>query len=78
MLHESPQGAVYLERIPDRSFLAAHPIKIDQDTIARVLQGILVKENQGLLQNFLAGQSQAISAFSEDEVRYLVQPSISN
>lgn len=71
MLHESPQGAVYLERIPDRSFLAAHPIRIDQDTIARVLQGILVKENQGLLQNFLAGQSQAVPAFSEDEVRYL-------
>ena len=71
MLHESPQGAVYLERIPDRSFLAAHPIKIAQDTIARVLQGILVKENQGLLQNFLAGQSQAVPAFSEDEVRYL-------
>jgi hypothetical protein len=71
MLHESPQGAVYLERIPDRSFLAAHPIKIDQDTIARVLQGILVKENQGLLQSFLAGQSQAVSAFSEDEIRYL-------
>jgi hypothetical protein len=71
MLHESPQGAVYLERIPDRSFQAAHPIRIDQDTITRVLQGILVKENQGLLQNFLAGQSQAISAFSEDEVRYL-------
>jgi len=71
MLHESPQGAVYLERIPDRSFLAAHPIKIDQDTIARVLQGILVKENQGLLQNFLAGQPQAVPAFSEDEVHYL-------
>lgn len=71
MLHESPQGAVYLERIPDRSFLAAHPIKIDQDTIARVLQGILVKENQGLLQNFLAGQPQAVPAFSEGEVRYL-------
>lgn len=71
VLHESPQGAVYLERIPDHSFQAAHPIRIDQDTITRVLQGILVKENQGLLQNFLAGQSQAIPAFSENEVRYL-------
>lgn len=71
MLHESPQGAVYLERIPDRSFQAAHPIRIDEDTIARVFRGILVKENQGLLQNFLAGQPQAVSVFSEDEVRYL-------
>jgi len=71
LLDESPRGAVYLERIPDRSFQAAHPIRIDQGTIARVLQGILVKENQGVLQNFLAGQSQAVSAFSQDEVRYL-------
>ncbi|HEX7767838.1 MAG TPA: hypothetical protein VF443_14065 [Nitrospira sp.] len=60
-----------MERIPDRSFQAAHPIRIDEDTIARVLRGILVKENQRLLQNFLAGQPQAVSAFSEDEVRYL-------
>lgn len=71
LLHESSHGAVYLERIPDRSFQAAHPITIDQGTIARVLQGILVKENQGLLQDFLAGPSSAIPAFSEDEVRYL-------
>lgn len=71
LLEESPRGAVYLERIPDRSFQAAHPIRIDQNTITRVLQGILVKENQGMLQDFLAGQSQAVSAFSQDEVRYL-------
>lgn len=71
MLHESPQGAVYLERIPDRAFQAAHPIKIDQDTIALVLKGISVKENQGLLQDFLAGQPPIVPAFSEEEIRYL-------
>ncbi len=71
MLHESPQGTVYLERIPDRSFQAAHPITIDENTIARVLRGIRVKESQGMLQNFLIGEAQAFSAFNDDEVRHL-------
>ncbi|MEQ1793567.1 MAG: hypothetical protein ABL970_05175 [Nitrospira sp.] len=71
LLAESPRGAVYLERIPDRSFQAAHPIKIDQDTLARVLRGISVKEHQGMLQDFLAGQPPVVSAFTEDEIRYL-------
>lgn len=71
LLTESPRGAVYLERIADRSFQAAHPIKIEQDMLARVLRGISIKEHQGLLQDFLAGQPPIVSAFSEDEIRYL-------
>src|SRR5215207_6571327 len=64
MLAESPQGAVYLERISDRSFQAAHPIKLNQDTLARVLKGILVKEDQGLLRNLVAGQPSMTPAFT--------------
>ena len=71
LLSESPRGAVYLERILDRSFQAAHPIKIDQDTLTRVLRGISVTENQRLLQDFLAGPSPAVTVFTEDEIRYL-------
>lgn len=71
ILSESSHGAVYLERIPDRSFQATHPIKIDQDTLARVLQGISVKEHQGLLQDFIAGQPPARPAFTEAEIHYL-------
>lgn len=71
LLAESPRGTVYLERIPDRSLQAAHPIKIDQETLALVLRGISIKDNQGLLQDLLAGQSPAVAAFTEDDVRYL-------
>ena len=71
VLAESPRGAVYLERIPNRSFQAAHPIKIDQGILARILRGISVKEQQGVLQNFLAGQPPVVSVFTEDEIRYL-------
>ena len=71
MLAESPQGAVYLERIPDRSFQAAHPIKLKQDTLARILKGIVVKEDQGLLRSLVAGQAPVAQAFTEEEIRYL-------
>lgn len=70
-LHESPQGAVYLERISDRSFQAAHPIRIDSNTIALVLRGVLVRSDQGVLQNLLAGKPEALRAFSDDDVAYL-------
>ena len=70
-LHESPQGAVYLERISDRSFQAAHPIRIDSNTIALALRGVLVRSDQGVLQNLLAGKPDALRAFSDDDVAYL-------
>lgn len=70
-IHESPQGAVYLERIADRSFRAAHPIKIDSSTIALVMGGVLVRDDQGALQNFFAGKPDARRAFSDNEVAYL-------
>ena len=59
-IDESPQGAVYLKRITDRSFQAAHPIKIDQTTIALVLSGILIRDGQ-----------ETRRAFSGSEVGYL-------
>lgn len=71
IISESPRGAVYLERIPDRSFQAAHPITIEQATLIKVLQGIMVQENAGLLRSLLAGQSGPAPAFTEDEIRYL-------
>lgn len=70
-IHESPQGVVYLERISDRSFHAAHPIRIDSNTIALVLRGVLVRSDQGLLQNLLAGKPDSLRAFSDNDVAYL-------
>ena len=70
-IHESPQGLVYLTRISDRSFQAAHPIKIDPTTIGRVLSGVLVREDQSAVQNFFTGAPDARRAFSEGEVAYL-------
>jgi hypothetical protein len=43
LLEESSKGTVFLERVPDRSFQAAHPLKIGLEAAARVLRGVYVK-----------------------------------
>ena len=70
-IHESERGAVYVERVPDRSFHATHPITLSADTMARVLHGVVIKENRGFLRNKVAGKSEAIRAFGDEDVEYL-------
>ena len=69
-IEESPQGAVYLKRISDRSFQAAHPIKIDPSIIALLLNGILIRDDQGTMQKAV-GPPDVRRAFSGSEVGYL-------
>jgi len=71
-IHESERGAVYVERISDRSFRAAHPITLSTDTMARVLRGVVVKDSRGLvLGNLIPGKSEAGLAFEDKDVEYL-------
>jgi len=70
-IHESDRGVVYLERISDRSLRAAHPIRLSTDTMARVLRGVAVKENRGLLGGLVLGKSAAIRAFRDEDVQFL-------
>jgi hypothetical protein len=44
ILHEGPEGGVYLEFLPDRKLRAAQPIKLDRGLVARILNGIQVGE----------------------------------
>ncbi|HSL05354.1 MAG TPA: hypothetical protein VK901_17640 [Nitrospiraceae bacterium] len=61
-IHESDRGTVYVERIPDRSFQAAHPITLSADTMARVLRGVAVKEDRGLFGNIIYRQARGRSS----------------
>ena len=70
-IHESEHGAVYLERISDRSFQAAHPIALSADTMAQILRGVVVKENRGFLQDLVAGKPAAVRAIGDEDVEYL-------
>ena len=70
-IHESERGAVYVERIPDRSFHAAHPITLSADTMARVLRGVVVTDSRWLLAKLVAGKPEALRAFRDEDVEYL-------
>lgn len=70
-IQESDRGAVYLERNPNRSFQAAHPIRLSAETMGRVLRGVAVKENRSLLENLLPGTPEATRVFGDADVEYL-------
>ncbi len=70
-IHESDRGAVYVERFPDQSFQAAHPLTLSADTMARVLRGVVVKDGRGVLGNLVAGKPETIRAFRDEDVEYL-------
>lgn len=71
VIHESPEGSVYLERMPSRSFQPAHPITLSPELLASVLRGVHVREKRSALQAFLSSPRQGVRVFSEDDVRFL-------
>lgn len=70
-LHETDRGAVYLDRISDRSLQAAHPITLSTDTMAQVLRGVAVKENRELLGGLILGKPEAVLVFRDEDVQFL-------
>ncbi|MGH7206468.1 MAG: hypothetical protein ACREI2_09705 [Nitrospiraceae bacterium] len=71
IIHESQRGSVYLERASERSFQAAHPIKLDPSLIARVLRGVQLQERKGTIQMMLTSHPKMIRAFSDEDVTFL-------
>jgi len=70
-IHESGRGAVYVERFPDRSFQASHPMSLSADVMARVLRGVVVKDSRGILGKLVADKPDTVRAFREEDVEYL-------
>ena len=71
IVHEAPKGSVYLERIPDRGFKAAHPITVEEGVIARTLGGVMVLERKTTLQTAFSKQPATTRAFSEEDISFL-------
>jgi hypothetical protein len=71
MVHQAPKGSVYLERIPERGFKAAHPIAIEEGLIARTLSGVMVSERKTALQTAFSKQPATARAFSEEDISFL-------
>ena len=71
IIHKSERGAVYVERISDRSFQATHPLTLQVDTMARVLRGVILKDGQGVVGNLASDKPETIRVFGDDDVEYL-------
>src|SRR5213593_2646881 len=71
IFHEGPKGSVYLQRASDRSFQAAHPIKLDSSLITRVLRGVRVQDLKGTVETLFASQPKVVRAFSDEDTEFL-------
>jgi hypothetical protein len=71
MIHEAQKGAVFLERIPDRSFQAAHPARLDADLITRALQGVIARDESTTMQKVFAKTPPGLRAFSDEDIRFI-------
>ncbi|MBX3237953.1 MAG: hypothetical protein KF814_17550 [Nitrospiraceae bacterium] len=71
VIEETPRSAVSLERIPDRTFQAAHPVRLSRDLVQRALQGIAVRDRSGIAQTFGSSEAPVIAAFSAEEAALL-------
>ena len=71
IIHKSERGAVFVERISDRSFQATHPVTLSSDTMARVLRGVILKDGRGVLGNLASDKPETIRVFGDDDVEYL-------
>ena len=71
IIHKSERGAVFVERISDRSFQATHPVTLSSDTMARVLRGVILKDGRGVLGNLASDKPETIRVFEDDDVEYL-------
>jgi hypothetical protein len=74
-IHQDARVAVFLENVSDKSFRAAHPITLDQDTVANALRGVHVEKKEEIklligkaLKNYAPDSTRA---FSEDDIEAL-------
>ncbi|MDQ6734197.1 MAG: hypothetical protein M3Z35_08810 [Nitrospirota bacterium] len=71
ILHEGPEGGVYLERIAARTIQAAQPIKLDRGLIARVLTGIQIGEPKNAINTLFIGNAKPERVFSDEDTAFL-------
>ena len=71
ILHESPEGGVYLEPLAERHLRATQPIKLDRGLVARILNGIQVGEPKTAAQTLFANNTKPERVFSDEETAFL-------
>lgn len=71
LVHDGPRGTVSLETLPSGSLEADQPIALAESTVAQVLSGVLVKPQERLLQEILAGDAPPERVFHPEDVTFL-------
>ena len=75
-IYESAKGSVYLARVENKSFQAAHPLKIEPQLIARVLRGMYVQSDVTTLQTLAGRQAHPLRVFSDGDIEDFLAPLI--
>ena len=70
-IHDSKRGAVFVERFPDRSVQASHPMTLSPEMMGRILRGVIVANSRGFIADLVAGKSEPARAFGDVDVDYL-------
>ncbi len=71
VIHESAKASVYLEPLRGSGAPASHPISLGSPMLARVVAGLRVQQQEGMLQTLLAGTPKKEAVFARDEVQFL-------
>lgn len=70
-LGSSSLGSVFLERIPDRSFHAAHPTMLETSILRTALESILIEDAHVSISSLLSDTPRPLRAFTNAEVAFL-------
>ena len=71
IVHEGPQGTVYLEEIPDLYFEAHHPASLSTPAAARLLEGVQVQQADQDMAAEGEHQPAPVPAFTPTDVGFL-------
>ena len=71
MVHESPEGKVFLKEFSDPSFQASHPRTLQIHLVEEVLAGLHIQEQKTFLESALTDNAQAVPVFTYSEVHFL-------
>lgn len=71
IVHQSPAASVVLERLPERSIRATHPVSLDPVVLAAVLRGVHIQDDRTPVQALFASEPALHPAFSEEDIQFL-------
>lgn len=70
-MHQSAKGSVYLEEVSEWSFEANHPTIIDQNTMLKIVKGVVTEEAVSASTRMPASGSKPMRVFSDGDAEFL-------